>query len=89
MSSMSTVERVMDVYKHRQVDLCRDLSLKPYTVSRWVTSDLVPAEYILPLIRAAKLRDEHKKLPGREEMALSFLRDHQRKAKLKNNNNKG
>jgi len=78
--STPSIEKVMEVYKHKQTDLANDIGGKPYQVCRWIKRGLVPAEFILKVIKAAIKRDISKKLGTREDLALSFLRDHQRKA---------
>lgn len=83
-AEISAFDRVMEVYKYRQVDLANDIDIEPYKISKWAqNSGIVPAAHILDVEKAARDRDVHKKLPPRETLICMFLQEHKNKMKAK------
>lgn len=79
---LPAIERVMEVYKYRQVDLAADMGISKnnrYIVSRWVDRGLVPVHLIRKVVRVAKKRDERNRLPDSTELIIAFIRDYERK----------
>ena len=72
---LSAIERVMEVYKHRQVNLARDLDILPYHICKWLDRKSIPAHFILRVVKAAINRDEYGKLPPKGELIEMFLFD--------------